>query len=141
MVVPRRWRNSQHSVVRKVFPGLLTSLRGNNGLPPRSPDLRLTFFSSAISSPTYKNITLEALKEIITQEVKAIIPDLSRRVMDCCREWLDRCINNGGSYLNDIVKTQRNDIICVLNSLKFPILLSFVLLASIIRELFLPHPE
>lgn len=50
--------------------------------------------------------SLEALKEIITQEFEALTPDMTSR-LDNYRGWLNQYINNGGSRLSDLLfKTQ-----------------------------------
>jgi hypothetical protein len=47
--------------------------------------------------------TLEGLKEAITQEVAAIPPEMTRRVMEKYRERLNQCIDNEGRRLSDVV--------------------------------------
>jgi hypothetical protein len=77
---------SRHSlgILREMFPGHVVSLRGDIGWPPRSPDLTpCDFFSGATSKPRYTKIhpqTLEGLKEVITQEVAAIQPEMTRKI-------------------------------------------------------------
>jgi len=47
--------------------------------------------------------TLEAPKEVIAQEVAAIPPEMTRKVIDNYRETLDRCIENEGRHLSDVI--------------------------------------
>jgi hypothetical protein len=47
--------------------------------------------------------TLEGLKEAITQEVAAIPPEMTRRVMENYRKRLNQCIDNEGRHLIDVV--------------------------------------
>jgi hypothetical protein len=47
--------------------------------------------------------TLEGLKEAITQEVAAIPPEITGRVMEKYRERLSHGIDNEGRHLNDVV--------------------------------------
>jgi hypothetical protein len=61
-------------------------LRGDIGWAPRSPDLTpCDFFSGGnLKAQVYQHCpqTLEALMEAIMQEVAAIRPEMSRRVME-----------------------------------------------------------
>ena len=47
--------------------------------------------------------TLEALKEAIRQEVAAITPEMSLKVMDNYRERLHKSINIQGRHLSDVL--------------------------------------
>jgi hypothetical protein len=47
--------------------------------------------------------TLEGLKEGIMQEVAAIPPEMTLRVMEKYRERLNQCIDNEGRQLSDVV--------------------------------------
>jgi hypothetical protein len=47
--------------------------------------------------------TLEGLKESITQEVAAILPEMTNRVMEKYRERLNECIDNEGRQLSNVV--------------------------------------
>jgi hypothetical protein len=46
---------------------------------------------------------LEGLKEAITQEVAAIPPKITRRIMENYRKRLSQCIDNEGRHLSDVV--------------------------------------
>jgi hypothetical protein len=46
---------------------------------------------------------LEGLKEAITQEVAAILPEMTHRVMEKYLERLNQCIVNEGHHLSDVV--------------------------------------
>jgi hypothetical protein len=48
---------------------------------------------------------LEGLREVITEEVAAILPEMTRRVMEKYRERLNQCIDNEGRHLSDVVFT------------------------------------
>jgi hypothetical protein len=45
--------------------------------------------------------TLEGLKEAITQEVAAIPPEMTCRLMEKYRESLNQCIDNESSHLSE----------------------------------------
>jgi hypothetical protein len=94
-------------IVREMFPGHVVSLRGDIGWPPRSPDLiPVRFFLwSYLKAQVYQHRpqTLEALKEAITQEVAAIPPEMTRRVMENYWERLNQCIDIEGRHLSDII--------------------------------------
>jgi hypothetical protein len=47
--------------------------------------------------------TLETLKEAITQEVAAIPPEMTCRVMENYSERLNQCTDNEGCHLSDII--------------------------------------
>jgi hypothetical protein len=46
---------------------------------------------------------LQGLKEAITQEVAAIPPEMTLRVMEKYRERLNQCTGNEGRHLSDVV--------------------------------------
>jgi hypothetical protein len=74
-------------ILREMFPGHVVSLCGDIGWPPRSPDLTPCdfFLWSYLKAQVYqyRPQTLEGLKEAITQEVAAIPPEMTLRVMEC----------------------------------------------------------
>jgi hypothetical protein len=45
---------------------------------------------------------LEGLKEVITQRVAAIPPEMTRRAMEKYRKRLGQCIDNEGPHLSDV---------------------------------------
>lgn len=94
-------------ILREMFPGHIVSLRGDIGWPPRSPDLSPCdfFLWGYLKSQVYQHRpqTIEALKEIITQEVAAIPPEMTRRVTENYRKRLNQCIENEGRHLSDII--------------------------------------
>jgi hypothetical protein len=47
--------------------------------------------------------TLEGLKEAITQEIAAIPPEMTLRVVGKYRERLKQCIGNEGRHLGEVV--------------------------------------
>jgi hypothetical protein len=47
--------------------------------------------------------TLEGLNVALTQEVAAIPPEVTRRVMKNYREVLNQCIDNEGHHLSNVV--------------------------------------
>lgn len=95
------------TLAREMFPGHVISLRGDIAWPPRSPDLTPCdfFLWGYLKSKVYQHRpqSLEALKEMIVQEVAAITPDMTRSVMENYRERLNQCVNNGGRHLSDIL--------------------------------------
>jgi hypothetical protein len=46
---------------------------------------------------------LEGLKEVITQEVAAILPETTCRVMEKYWERLNQCIDNKSRHLSNVV--------------------------------------
>lgn len=94
-------------ILREMFPGHVVSLRGDIGWPPRSPDLTPCdfFLWGYLKAQVYQHRpqTLEALKEAITQEVAAIPPEMTRRVIENYRERLNQCINNEGRHLSNVI--------------------------------------
>jgi hypothetical protein len=90
-------RQPTHLVVsweflREMFPAHVVSLRGDIGWPPHSPNLTPCdfFLWDYLKAQVYQHRpqTLEAIKEAITQEVAAIPPKMTRRVMENYRERL-----------------------------------------------------
>jgi hypothetical protein len=100
-----------HLIVRsefsEMFPGHVVSLRGDIGWPLHSPDLTSCdfFLWGYLKAQVYQHRpqTLEGLKEAITQEVAAILPKMTSRVMEKCRGRLNQCINNEGRHLSEVV--------------------------------------
>jgi hypothetical protein len=90
-----------------MFPGHVVSLRGVIGWPSRSPDLTPCDFLlwGCLKAQVYHHCpqTLEGLKETITQEVTAIPPETTRKVMEKYRERLNQCIVHEGRHLSDAV--------------------------------------
>ena len=84
-----------------------SSLRGDISWPARSPDLTPCdfFLWGYLKAKVYARRpgTIEQLKEAIRQEVAAIPPALTRKVMDNFRERLQECVINNGRHLSDII--------------------------------------
>lgn len=95
------------ALVKDMFPGHVISLRGDIGWPPRSPDLTPCdfFLWGYLKSKVYEQRpqNLRALKEAITQEVEAIPPEMTQRVMDNFRGRLNQCVDSEGSHLKDVL--------------------------------------
>jgi hypothetical protein len=85
-------------ILREMFPGHIVSLRGVIGWPSRSPDLTPCDFLlwGCLKAQVYHHRpqTLKDLKEAITQEVAAIPPEMTRKVMEKYRERLSQCIDH-----------------------------------------------
>jgi hypothetical protein len=90
-------------ILREMFPGHAVSLRGDIGWPPRSPDL--TPCDPFLKAQVYQHCPqiFEGLKEVITQEVVAILPEMTHRVTEKCRKRLNQCIDNVDRHLSDVV--------------------------------------
>jgi hypothetical protein len=90
-----------------MFPSHVVSLRGDIGWPPRSPNFIPCDFSlwGYLKAHAYQHRpqTLERLKEARTQEVAAILPEMTRRFMEVYREKLNQCIDNEGRHFSDAV--------------------------------------
>jgi hypothetical protein len=86
----------------------------------------------------HRTQTFEGLKEAITQEVAAIPPEMTRRLMEKYRERLNQCIDNEGRHLSDVVFNFKTALYMLSSFKKIPFLVWF-LLASLIGEFFLPH--
>jgi hypothetical protein len=100
---------AQHSlrVLREMFPGRLISLRGNVKWPARSPDLSPCdfFLWGYLKEKVFKHRprSLEDLKERIRQEINAIPPEITQRVMKNFRERLQKCFANDGRHMSDMI--------------------------------------
>ena len=94
-------------LLREMFPGHVVSLRGDIGWPPHSPDLSPCdlFLLGYLKAQVYQHRpqTLEALREAITKEVAAILPEMIRRVMGNYRERLNQLIVNEGRHLSNVM--------------------------------------
>ena len=95
------------SILREMFPGHRISLRGDIGWSARSPDLTPCdfFLWGHLKAKVYtrRPETIEQLKEAIRQEVAAIPPAMTRKVMDNFRERLQECVINNGCHLSDVI--------------------------------------
>jgi len=93
-------------VLREMFPGRLISLRGDVGWPVRSPYLSPCdfFLWGYLKEKVFKHRprSLEDLKERIRQEIDAIPPEITRRVMKNFRERLQQCVANDGRHISDM---------------------------------------
>jgi hypothetical protein len=87
-----------------MFPGHVVSLRGDIRYPQRSPDLTPCdlFLCGYLKARVYqyRPQTSEGLKEAMTQEVAAILPEMTRRVTEKYRERLNQRIDNEGHHLS-----------------------------------------
>ena len=85
----------------------LISLRGDIGLPARSPDLTPCdfFLLGYLKVKVYARRpgTIEQLKEAIRQEVAAIPPAMTRKAMDNFRKRLQQCVINNGRHLSYVI--------------------------------------
>jgi hypothetical protein len=88
-----------------MFPGLLISLRGDNGWPARSPDLTPCHFFlwGYLKAKVYarRSGTIEQLKEAI-QAVAAIPHAMARKAMENYRDPFNSVTNNG-RHLSDVI--------------------------------------
>jgi len=91
---------------KEMFPGRLIFLRGDVGWPERSPDLSPCdfFLWGYLKEKVFKHRprSLEDLKERIRQEIDAIPPEITRRVMNF-RERLQQCVANDGRHMSDMI--------------------------------------
>ena len=99
------FKNHSLGVLREMCPGPLISLRGGVGWPAWSPDLSPCdfFLWGYLKEKVFKNRSrsLEDLKERIGQEIDAIPPEITRRVMKNFRERLQQCVANDGRHMSD----------------------------------------
>lgn len=99
-------RNSM-AVLRELFPGRLVSLHGDIRWPARSPDLTPCdfFLWGHLKANVYRHRpqTIDELKAAIRQEIAAITPQLTQRVMQNFRNRLETCIGEEGHHLGDII--------------------------------------
>jgi len=95
------------SILREMFPGHLTSLYGDIGWPAWSPDLTPCdfFLWGYLKAKVFACCpgTIEQLKEAVRQEVAAILPAMTRKVMDNFRERLQECVINNGRHLSNVI--------------------------------------
>jgi hypothetical protein len=82
-------------ILREMFPGHVVSLCGDIGWLPRWPDFTpcdvLLWGYLKAQAYQHRPQTLEGLKEAITKEVAAILPEMTRRAMEKFRERLNQC--------------------------------------------------
>jgi hypothetical protein len=94
-------------IIREMLPGHVFCLRGDIGWPPQLPDLTPCDFFLWVyhKAQVYQHgpQTLEGLKEAITQEVAAIPPEMTRRVVEKYCERLSHCIDNEGHHFSDVI--------------------------------------
>jgi len=80
------FKNHSLGLLREMFPGRLISLRGDVGWPGRSPDLSpCDFFLWGYLKETFfkhRPRSLEDFKGRIRQEIDAIPPEITRRMMN-----------------------------------------------------------
>jgi len=90
-----------------MFPRRLISLRGDMGWSARSPDLSLCDFIlwGYLKEKVfkYRPRSLEYLKGRIRQEIDAIPPEITRRVMKNFQERLQQCVANDGRLMSDMI--------------------------------------
>jgi hypothetical protein len=94
-------------ILREMFPSRLFSLRGDICCPARSPDLTPCYFYlwGYLKDEVYKHRpqTLKALKNAFCEEVAAIPPERTNRLMENFRERLRQRIANNGRHLSDVI--------------------------------------
>ena len=99
-------RNSL-TILRRMFPERLVSLRGNLGWPARSPDLSICdfFLWGSLKEKVFKRRphTLPVRRERIVEEVNAIPRNMCERAVQNFRERLHQCVANNGGHLEDII--------------------------------------
>jgi hypothetical protein len=94
-------------VLREIFPGKMISLRGDVGWPAHSPDLVPCdfFLWGYLKSKVYTHRpeNLQAPKDTICREIKAIPPAMTERVMRAFRNRLKEYIAKDGHHLGGII--------------------------------------
>lgn len=94
-------------MLEQIFSGYLISLRGDLEWSPKSPDLTPCdfFLWDYLKEKVYTHSprTINKLKAAMTEEIDAIPPNMTRRVMENFRERPKQCVNNRGRYLQDII--------------------------------------
>lgn len=132
-------------LLRGLFPGHIISHCGDIPWPARLPDLaRCNFFLwGHLKAEVYKHRphTLDELQTAIREEIVAIPPDMTARVMNNFRKRLNVCIRSQGRHMDDIVSTNK---LHVLANLKVTIKFGFdealpILLPCEIHLFFLTH--
>lgn len=95
------------NVIRPLFPDRLISKFGDIHWPPRSPDLSMCdfFLWGHLKARVYehKPRTLEELKNAIRVEVAQIDRAMLERVYANFEERLQKCINDNGHHMGDVV--------------------------------------
>jgi len=101
------FKNHSLGLLREMFPGRLISLRGDVGWPARSPDLSTCdiFLWEYLKEKVFKHRprSLRDLKERIRQEIDAIPPEITRRVVKNFRERLKQSVANDGRHRSDMI--------------------------------------
>lgn len=95
------------ATLRTVFAGRIISRFGDITWPARSPDLSACnfFLWGYLKSRVFVSRVpnLEILKRRISEEVKAIPPEMLVKVMDSLVRRLRQCITKDGGYLTDVI--------------------------------------
>lgn len=95
------------TVLRRMFPGRLVSLRGDLEWPARSPDLSICdfFLWGYVKEKVFKHRphNLPELRERIIEEINAIPRVICERAVQSFRDRLHQCVDNDGHHLKDII--------------------------------------
>lgn len=95
------------AALRNMFPGRLISRHGDFNWPPRSPDLTSPdfFLWGYLKARVFENRpqTLQALKDNITREIRAINQEMLLRVTENFQSRLQECLEQRGGHLKDII--------------------------------------
>ena len=95
------------TALRNMFPGRLISRYGDFNWPPRSPDLTSPnfFLWGYLKARVFENRpqTLQALKDNITREIRAINQDMLLRVIENFQSRLQECLEKRGGHLKEII--------------------------------------
>jgi hypothetical protein len=95
------------TLLRRMFPGRLVSRNGDVNWPARSPDLTCCdfFLWGYLKSKVFvdRPHTLQELKNNITNEIRAIGPDVLHRVMQSFRSRLQECERQEGAHMSNII--------------------------------------
>ncbi|XP_039280434.1 uncharacterized protein LOC120350562 [Nilaparvata lugens] len=94
-------------LMRNLFPNRLISRNGDIQWPPRSPDLSSCdfFLWGYLKSKVFETrpATIQNLKMRITQEIRAITPEVLRRVSENFSSRLRQCVQNDGRHLTGVI--------------------------------------
>ena len=96
------------NAVNALFLGRVISRNGDITWPPRSPDLTACdfFLWGYLKAKVFEADpprTIEALKQRIRNEIKAIPVNMLREVMQNFQARLQKCINFNGGHLANVV--------------------------------------
>ena len=106
-VILRCAAKANMQLLREKFKGRLISKFGNVWWPPRSPDLTVPDFYlwGYLKDTVYKNKpqSIIDLKRNIREEIRTILTEILKNVINSLPRRMEACIKSNGKHLNDVI--------------------------------------